>query len=154
MTRARPPLTKDLFAWEAPKVAVGFAPEVTGQGPMDNRIARLISQALREGRDAGLSRQKVAARMSEFLGRTVSESMLNKWSSEGSEDHRIPFDAFIALVEATGVLDLLGFMPAQFGMTVIDNQYAEMIEDQLLDEHIREMEALRHARSARRKTRR
>lgn len=154
MSRYRDPLTKDLFAWQPPKVAVGYGPEVTGRGPLDNRIARLIAQALRDARDDGFSRAQIAKRMSDYLQRPISEAMLNKWTSEGSGEHRIPFDAFIALVDATGARNLLGFAPGEFGMTVIDHEYAEIIEDQLLDEHIKEMEALKLSRVARRKSRR
>jgi hypothetical protein len=152
--RYRDPLTKDLFEWQPPQVAVGYSDDVTGRGRLDNKIARLIGQALRDARDDGKSRAQVARSMSEFLGRTISEAMLNKWSSEGSEDHRIPLDAFMALVHATEVRALLGFVPGEFGLTVIENEYAEMITDQLLDEHIKEMEALKLARAARRKARR
>lgn len=60
----------------------------------------------------------------------------------------------MALVHATEVRALLGFVPGEFGLTVIENEYAEMITDQLLDEHIKEMEALKLARAARRKARR
>ena len=152
--RFRDPLTKDLFDWQPPQVAVGYGSEVTGRGRLDNRIARLIGQALRDARDDGKTRAQVARSMSEFLGRSISEAMLNKWSSEGSEDHRIPLDAFIALVHATEVRALLGFVPGEFGLTVVEDEYAEMITDQLLDDHMKEMEALKLARAARRKARR
>ena len=148
------PLTGDLFDWQPPQVAVGYGSEVTGRGRLDNRIARLIGQALRDARDDGKTRAQVARSMSEFLGRSISEAMLNKWSSEGSEDHRIPLDAFIALVHATEVRALLGFVPGEFGLTVVEDEYAEMITDQLLDDHMKEMEALKLARAARRKARR
>lgn len=154
MARRRDPLTKDLFDWQPPKVAVGYGPEVVGRGPLDNRIARLIGQALRDARDDGVTRAKVAAQMSEYLRRSISEPMLNKWSSEGSEDHRIPLDAFIALVHATGARDLLGFVPGEFGLTVIEDEYAELIEERLLDDHIEEMQARRQVLAARRKARR
>lgn len=154
MARHRDPLTKDLFAWEPPRVAVGYGAEVTGRGPLDNRIARLIGQALRDARDDGLPRSEVAKRMAAFLRRPVSEAMLNKWSSEGSEDHRIPLDAFIALVHATEAQALLGFVPGEFGLTVIENEYAELIEERLLDDHIEEMQARRQMLAARRKARR
>jgi len=154
MSRHRDPLTKDLFAWEPPKVAVGYSPEVTGRGPLDNRIARIIGQALRDARDESLTRAEVAKRMAVYLQRPISEAMLNKWSSEGSEDHRIPLDAFIALVHATGARDLLGFVPGEFGLSVIENEYAELIEARLLDDHIEEMQARRQVLAARRKARR
>jgi hypothetical protein len=154
MARHRDPLTKDLFAWEPPKVAVGYGPEVTGRGPLDNRIARIISQALRDARDDGLTRAEVCKAMAAYLQRPISEAMLNKWSSEGSEDHRIPLDAFIALVHATQAKELLGFVPGEFGLTVIEDEYAELIEARLLDDHIEEMQARRQMLAARRKARR
>lgn len=150
-SRYRDPLTKDLFEWQPPKVAVGYGDEVTGRGRLDSRIARLIGQALREARDDDRSRAAVATGMSAYLGRTISEAMLNKWSSESSEDHRIPLDAFIALVDATGAKDLLGFVPGMFGLTVIEAEYAELIEERLLDDHIEEMQARRQVLAARRK---
>ncbi|PZO64576.1 MAG: hypothetical protein DI498_10835 [Paracoccus denitrificans] len=152
--RFRDPLTKDLFDWQPPQVAVGYGPEVMGRGRLDNRIARSISQALRDAKDDGKSRAQVARSMSEYLGRSISEAMLNKWSSEGSEDHRIPLDAFIGLVHATEVRALLGLVPGEFGLTVVEDEYAELITDQLLDDHLKEMEALKLARAARRKARR
>lgn len=153
-TRHRDPLTQDLFEWQPPKVAVGYGDEVAGRGRLDNRIARLIGQALRDARDDGKTRPAVAKAMSDYLGRAISEAMLNKWSSEGSEDHRIPLDAFIALVEATGAKELLGFVPGMFGLTVIESEYAELIEERLLDDHIEEMQARRQVLAARRKARR
>lgn len=154
MARYRDPLTKDLFSWQPPKVAVGYSEDVIGRGRLDNKIARLIAQSLRDAREEGHSRADVARAISAHLGRSVSEAMLNKWSSEGSEDHRIPLDAFIGLVHATGAKDLLGFVPGEFGLTVIENAYAELIEERLLDDHIEEMQARKQVLSARRKSRR
>jgi hypothetical protein len=154
MARYRDPLTKDLFEWQPPKVAVGYSDDVIGRGRLDSKIARLIGQALRDARDEGLTRVQIAKGMTEYLGRAISEAMLNKWSSESSEDHRIPLDAFVALVEVTGAKDLLGFVPGMFGLTVIEDQYADLIEEQLLEEHITEMEARKQALKVRRKTRR
>ncbi|MFB2531002.1 hypothetical protein ACEYYA_02425 [Paracoccus sp. p3-h83] len=154
MSRRRDPLTKDLFDWQPPAVSVGYSDEVTGRGRLDNKISRLIGQALRDARDDGLTRVAVARAMSEYLGRTVSEAMLNKWSAEGSEDHRIPLDAFIALVHATGALDLLGFAPAEFGLTVIASEYAELIRLQLIRDKRHELEAQERLLEAKIKARR
>ena len=154
MKRYRDPLTKDLFAWEPPQIGLGYGAEVTGRGALDHKIARLIGHALREAREDGLARSEVARRMTAWLGRPISEAMLNKWSSEGSEDHRIPLDAFIGLVHATGARDLLGFAPAEFGLTVIETEYADLIEERLLDEHIEEMQARRQMLAAKRRGRR
>jgi transcriptional regulator with XRE-family HTH domain len=155
MSRRRDPLTKDLFSWEPPKVAIGYSADVIGRGRLDAKIARLISHALRDAREEqGLSREDVAQQISDFLGRKVSVEMLYKWTSESSEDHRIPLDAFIALVHATGAKGLLGFVPGEFGLTVIENEYAELIEERLLEDHIEEMQARRQVLAARRKAKR
>lgn len=154
MARYRDPLTKDLFDWQPPKVAVGYSADVIGRGRLDNKIARLIGQALRDAREEGVGRAEVSQKISEYLGRPVSEAMLSKWSSEGSEDHRIPLDAFIGLVEATGAKELLGFVPGMFGLTVIESEYAELIEERLLEDHIEELQARRQVLAARRKGRR
>lgn len=151
MARYRDPLTKDLFDWQPPKVAVGYSSDVIGRGALDSKIARIIGQALRDARDDGMSRKEAAQGMSQFLGRPVSETMLNKWSSEGSEDHRIPLDAFVALVRVTGARELLGFVPGEFGLTVIENEYAELIEERLLDDHIEELQARKQVLAARRR---
>ena len=92
MRRHRDPLTKDLFSWEAPKVAVGYSSDVTGRGALENKIARLVGHALRDAREErGATRSQIAKAISDYIGRSVSEAMLNKWSSEASEDHRIPW---------------------------------------------------------------
>lgn len=153
-SRYRDPLTKDLFQWQPPKLAVGYGEEVTGRGRLDSRIARLIGQALRDARDDDRSRASVAKDMSAYLGRAISKAMLNKWSSESSEHHRIPLDALIALVDATGAKDLPGVVRGMFGLTVIEAEYAELIEECLLDDHIEKMHARRQVLAARRKARR
>lgn len=134
--------TDDLFSWEPPKVAVGYADEVAGKGPLQNRIARLVSHALRDARDdQGLSRADIAARMSAELGRTVSEDILDKWASEAAEAHRIPLDAFIALVAATGATELLGFVTGLSGFVAVPKKYKALIDLQLLEEHEQKLAA-------------
>ncbi|GAA0600294.1 hypothetical protein [Paenochrobactrum glaciei] len=154
MSKRRDPLTKDLFEYQPPKVAVRYEEGVTGRGTLDNQIARLISRALRDARDDGNNRADVAANMSRYLGRSISTAMLDKWASEASDEHRIPLDAFVALVDATGAKELLGFVPGMFNLTVIENEYADLIEDKLLEDHIEELVARRQVLSAKRKARR
>jgi len=141
MARHRDPLTKDLFDWQPPKVAVGYSADVIGRGRLDNKIARIIAHALRDAREEGMTRAAVSRGLSDFLGRPISEAMLNKWSSEGSEDHRIPLDAFIGLVQVTGARDLLGFVPGEFGLTVIEDEYAELIRLHMIREKKAQLDA-------------
>lgn len=135
--------TEDLFSWQPPRVAVGYSDEVAGKGELQNRIARLVSRALRDARDdRGLSRAEVTRRLCQELGRSVSEDMLDKWASEASEAHRIPLDAFIALITAAGATALLGFIPGLFGFVVVPRKYKALIDLQLLEDHKRELAAL------------
>lgn len=154
MSKRRDPLTKDMFEWTAPKVAIRYEDGVTGRGSLDSKISRLISRSLRDARDDGKQRAAIADAMSRYLGRTISAAMLDKWASEASDEHRIPLDAFIALVDATGARELLGFVPGEFGLTVIEEEYADLIEDRLLEDHIEELQARRQVLSAKRKARR
>ena len=57
-------------------------------------------------------------------------------------------------MHATGVKELLGFAPGEFGLTVIESEYAEMIKLQLIREKRLELEAQEQALLARWKARR
>ena len=128
MARAPDRSTIDMFRdWEPPQVSVAPRPEDV-RGPMDLVIARLIKRAL-ENR----SRDEVAIAMSEILGRSVSASTLDAWASP-AKSNRIPLDAFVALVEATGDHSLLGWLPELHGYVVVPAKYADLIELHLLDE--------------------
>lgn len=134
--------TADLFSWQPPRVAVGYHEEVAGKGELPNRIARLVSRALRDARDdRKLTRAEIAMRLSDQLGRRVSEDTVEQWASEANASHRIPLDAFIALIAATGATDLLGFIPALFGYVVVPRKYKAIVDLHLLEEHERDLAA-------------
>ena len=143
MKRRTDILTADLFAWTPPKVAAGYGEEVTGRGALENKIARAISRAMKDAKEQGLARGAIAKAMSEYLGRPISEDMVNKWASEASDSNRIPLDAFIALIDATGAHDLIGLVAGSFGFVAVPEKYSDMIEDQLLEEHEQEVAARR-----------
>ena len=149
MTRRRDILTADLFAWEPPQVTAGYSEDVAGRGALDNRIARSVSRSLKDAKERGQSRAQIATRMSEFLGRTISEDTLNKWASEASGQHRITLDAFVALIEASGATDLLGLVTTSFGFVAVPERYRDMIELHLIEEHERDVAARRQALEAR-----
>jgi hypothetical protein len=142
--------TMDLLAWEPPQVAAGYDAKVAGRGSIENQIARLISQALRDAADErSMSRTDVAALMSLDLHRTVSEDMLNKWASEASTSHRIPLDAFCSLVKVLEASELLGFIPGLLGYVAVPKKYADIIEMHLIEEKERDLEARKQALAAR-----
>lgn len=131
----RDPHVRDLSAWETEPVTIGYGDDAAGRGPIANRIARLIARAMRDAKEADLGRSGVAQKMAAILDRPISVATLDKWASEAAEDHRIPLDAFVALVEATGQHKLLGFLPALFGFAVVPVRFVDMIELQQLQEH-------------------
>lgn len=155
MSKRRDPHTLDLLDWEPPVVSVGYGADVAGRGPLDNRIARIVGRALRDARDErGLGRADAAREIAEHLGRSISPAMLDKWSSEGSAEHRIPLDAFIALIRVTGADDLIGFIPSMFGFAAVPERYAGLIELHLIEEHEADIAARKTALQAKWRARR
>lgn len=116
-------------------------------GTVGGQIARAISQAL----DAcGLSREEVAARMSEILGATVSKNMLDAYASQArSETHRITVERLIALIHATGQVGLVGFLAEAFGLIAVPERYGELIELHHVEEELAALEARRDRLGAR-----
>lgn len=131
-----------LLDWEPSHVTLGYSDDVAGRGALENQIARLLGRALRDAvENHNLSRVEVARLMAEELGRPVSKDMLDKWASEASGAHRIPLDAFIALIKVTQANDLLGFIPGLLGFAVVPKHYAEIIDMHLIEEKQRELAA-------------
>lgn len=145
MSRRRDPYTQDLFAWEPEPVRVAYSDEVQGRGALDSQISRVLAQALRDAKDGGVSRMEIAGRMAAFLGRPISEDILNKWASEANDDRRIPLDAFIALAKATGSMELIGFVAGLFDLAVVPDRFVDIIELQQVEEHCEAMDARRAA---------
>lgn len=144
MARPRDPSTLDMFQdWTPTAVTVAPRPEDV-RGPMDLVIARLIKRAL-EGR----SREDVAARMADVLGRPVTATTLDAWASPAKAANRIPLDAFAALIEVTEDMSLLGWLPELHGYVVVPAKYADLIELHLLEEREAEIARRKAALTAR-----
>lgn len=143
-------LTMDLLGWEPPQVAAGYGADVAGRGDLENQIARLIGQTLRDAADdRKISRDEVAQLISRDLGRQISKDMLNKWASEAATEHRIPLDAFCSLVKVLQARELLGFIPGLLDFVAVPKKYADIIEMHLIEEKARDLEARKSAISAR-----
>jgi len=136
--------TLDLFRdYEPPEVTVGFEPEVTKGGTLDVKIARAVSQAMDV---SGKTREDIAAEMAEYLGgQNVTENMLNSYASPARRDHKITLERLIALIDATGCYELLGFIAEFSGFVVVPSRYAEIIHLWETEEQMAELE---HRRSA------
>ncbi|WP_182085211.1 hypothetical protein [Aureimonas sp. ME7] len=145
MPLRRDPHAKDLLAWEAQSVRLGFSAEVTGRGDLSSQIARLVSHALTDAKERGVCRNDVARRMTEFLGRKITKPTIDKWTSAAADDRRIDLDAFIALIHVTGERRLLGFIPGLFECAVVADHYVDLIELHEIEEHEREVADLKSA---------
>lgn len=149
MIKRRDPHTMDLLAWEPPQVAAPAGEAHAGRGALGNQIARLVSKTLRTARDDGKARADVARDLTKRLGRAISPGMLDKWASEAGEEHRIPLDAALALMEAAGDAEIAGFVCAQLGLVAVPARYETIIELHLIEEHEAQVAARKSALTAR-----
>lgn len=115
----------DLLSWEPPQAAMAFAERDVRGATLAARLSRAVSIALR---DAGGNRRDIAARMSRFLGETVSVPMLDAYASAAREAHRISVPRLLALIHATGDRRLLEFLAEPMGWAVIERRYLPLIE--------------------------
>ncbi|NDW04039.1 hypothetical protein [Jiella pacifica] len=141
MARARDTQTLDIFDWQPPQVAVGYDEDVAGRGPLDMKIARILSRALQEYQDeTGLSRGEVATKIGEHLDRIVTKNTVYKWTSPSATENRIHLDEFAAVIHVTGKTDLLGFLPGLFGYAVVSSEHKEIIRNHEMREHKKRIE--------------
>lgn len=116
--------TDDLLSWRPPQPVRSFAPERIRAASLAAQIARGVSEALRQ---AGRSRDQVAAEMSAYLGESVSANILDKYASEAAEEHVINLVRFAALIHATRSRELLQMLAEPFGWAVVEQRHVDAI---------------------------
>jgi hypothetical protein len=75
--------------------------------PLGLRIKDAISEAIK---NSGLKRYAIAGQMTEHLGIEITESMLNSWTAESKEAHRMPaeyYPIFCKLTQDYAALEIL-----------------------------------------------
>ncbi len=112
-----------------------------GSLDIDSQLRGAVSDDLRTAADASgqpLSRHQVAARMSDLLGREITGTMLNNYTSEAHEKHNFPCQYLPAFVVATGgqrrAFDVLS---RHAGLFALPGAEALRADIQRLDEYIR-----------------
>jgi hypothetical protein len=141
----------DLLAWTPPAPVRRFEERRIRAATLRGQLARAIAAALKDADDAGLPREAVAQRMSEFLGERVSLHVLNAYASQAREDHVISVARLVALLHATRDQRLLEMLAEPLGWAVIERRYLPMIElAAVLD---RKEELARQAHALRRRAR-
>lgn len=126
----RPPLPGqlDLLAWTAPEPVRRFDEHRIRAANIRDRLARAIAAALKDADAAGVTREEIAQRMSDFLGERVSLNMLNGYASQAREDHTISVPRLMALLHATGDQRLLELLAEPMGWAVVQKKYLPLIE--------------------------
>ncbi len=84
----------------------------SGSLAVTREIARVVGAAIA---DSGIDRADIARQMSELLGREVTVHMLNAYSSEAREEHKINLERAIAFDQATGSFALLQYFASKCG---------------------------------------
>ncbi len=93
------PRQLDLLSdWTPPAPTVAFDDSAVRAATLDGRISRAIGVALK---DAGVTRDVIARRMTEYLGEPVSKNMLDAYASQARQDHAISLSRFVGLLHAT-----------------------------------------------------
>lgn len=124
MTR-RDRATLDLFEdYEPRSVVARFDESVVRAGNDRGRVARAVAATLR---DQTSERSAIAQEMSAYLDERVSEAMLNRYASQGAEDHSISAHRLIALAVITGDARLINALLADTGLIAISGKYEALI---------------------------
>lgn len=139
----------DLLSWQRPEPVARFEEREVRARSLAGRIARGVAVAMRE---CALSRDEIAARMSDYLGQPVGVPMLNAYASPSRDDHRIGAVRLIALIHVTGDRRLMELLANEFGWAVIERRYLTLIDIAAVQEREDELRQTRKAlrRTARR----
>jgi hypothetical protein len=120
-----------LLEWQPAKVVRRFAAELIRAASLAARLCRAQKLTLK---DCGMSRAKVAERMSDYLGETITEAMLNSYVSESMDAHVVNTVRFIALVAVTGDPRPLNALLEELGLVVIERKWLPWIDVGMLSE--------------------
>lgn len=129
------PLNFDVFAVDLPVVE-----SVEGENPLDSGIRQVVNGVLERCLDSGLSRERVADRLTETLSRPVAKAQLDQWAAPSQADRRIPVDVWMALMRIAQDFSPLEWMALQFDRRVLTSDEAKLAEFgamAVLDRHIR-----------------
>lgn len=90
-----------------------------------SKMKRAMSRAVRE---CPYDRPTIVARMSQYLGVTISKTTLDAWTAESKTGHDVTLPRFAAFVHATGALWLWDEAAKMQGVTVLIGEEALLAE--------------------------
>ncbi|WP_175992341.1 hypothetical protein [Burkholderia vietnamiensis] len=130
------PLNFDVFAVEAPTALLSAG----GDNALDGGIRQVVNGVLERCLDKGLSRERVADRLTESLSRPVAKAQLDQWAAPSQADRRILVDVWMALMQIAQDFAPLDWMALHFERRVLTADEAVLAEFgamAVLDRHIR-----------------
>jgi hypothetical protein len=129
MTRRRHFSPTSADPGQASLLADAFSPfpkrpsAVPGSLGVATRVAGLVAYALDQARiERGLSREVVAAQMSDLTSERITRDMLNAMTADSHQGHRFPIQWLPALIQVTGCYELLTQMAELVGAMVLVGQ--------------------------------
>ena len=92
---------------------------------IDRQIASAVARILK---DDDRDRYGVAASMSRIMDADITKSMLDKYSSETSEDHNISAGRFLVLIAAARRYDVLRALLHRIGCDLVEGEEVLTVE--------------------------
>ena len=93
--------------------------------PLTLRIKEAISEAVK---NSGLKRYDIAGRMSEHTGQEITESMLNSYTAESKEGHRMPAEYMPIFCKITQDFAALEILAAAAGARLVKSDEIYFLE--------------------------
>jgi len=93
-----------------------------------------------------LSRWEIAGRMSMYLGTEITKYMLDTWTAESKEHHRLPAEYLAAFCCAVDSYDLLSLIAETAGVFMLPGAEALRSEIQKIEEQIKALQRARQKR--------
>lgn len=117
-------------AFDATQMTMDFGsvPGLPSDGMLsgiDRKVSSSVSQILK---DDDRDRYDVAAAMSRLMDAEISKSMLDKYSSETSDEHNISVGRWWALIGATGRFDILRHFVRKLGCDLVVGEEVLTVE--------------------------
>lgn len=132
----RDAFTVDLFKDYQPQPVVErFADDQVKAWSMAGRLAKAIALTMEE---SSLSREEIAAQMSEITKSSVSKATLDAYASQAKEQNQITATRLAALVTITGDARPLNVLLEEAGLIVVPKKFEALLKR----ERARELRAL------------
>ncbi|WP_440411077.1 hypothetical protein [Neorhizobium petrolearium] len=122
----RDAFTIDLFKDYQPAPVVDrFSDEQVKAWSMAGRLAKAIALTMEE---SGLTREEIAAQMSEITKSSVSKATLDAYSSQAREQNQIPAVRLAALIAITGDARAFNVLLEEAGLIVVPKKFEALLK--------------------------